>query len=136
MSNEVVLCLGSNVADRRQRLSSAIHHLASRMTIHDCSETVESADVSGLGHDYLNIVARCSSSLSLNDLRALIAEIETSEGRTPQSKATGHMPIDIDVVMYDGQVVSPCDFNSDYFRQAYQLLTKKNKQHVCSPVYQ
>ena len=118
MNSEVVLCLGSNVADRRQRLDGAIHRLASRLTIRDYSEAVESADVSGLGRDYLNIVARCSTSLSLNDLRSLIAEIETIEGRTPQSKTSGSMPIDIDVVMYNGKVVSPCDFHRDYFRQA------------------
>ncbi len=130
MNSEVVLCLGSNVADRRQRLDGAIHRLAALLTIRDYSEAVESADVSGLGHDYLNIVARCSTSLSLNDLRSLIAEIETIEGRTPQSKTSGRMPIDIDVVMYNGKVVSPCDFHRDYFRQAYQLLTLK-PQSLC-----
>ena len=125
MSNEVILCLGTNLPDRRQRLSSAIARLAAHVAVADYSEAVESADVSGLGADYLNVVVRCFTSLSLNELRRLISRIEEAEGRTAQAKLTGCMPIDIDVVMYGGEVVSRCDYQRDYFRQAYQLLTVK-----------
>ena len=125
MSNEVILCLGTNLPDRRQRLSSAIARLAAHVAVADYSEAVESADVSGLGADYLNVVVRCFTSLSLNELCRLISRIEEAEGRTAQAKLTGCMPIDIDVVMYGGEVVSRCDYQRDYFRQAYQLLTVK-----------
>ena len=125
MSNEVILCLGTNLPDRRQRLSSAIARLAAHVAVADYSEAVESADVSGLGADYLNVVVRCFTSLSLNELRRLISRIEEAEGRTAQAKLSGCMPIDIDVVMYGGEVVSRCDYQRDYFRQAYQLLTVK-----------
>ena len=125
MSNEVILCLGTNLPDRRQRLSSAIARLAAHVAVADYSEAVESADVSGLGADYLNVVVRCFTSLSLNELRRLISRIEEAEGRTAQAKLTGCMPIDIDVVMYGGEVVSRCDYQREYFRQAYQLLTVK-----------
>lgn len=125
MSNEVILCLGTNLPDRRQRLSSAIARLAAHVVVADYSEAVESADVSGLGADYLNVVVRCFTSLSLNELRRLIPRIEEAEGRTAQAKLSGCMPIDIDVVMYGGEVVSRCDYQRDYFRQAYQLLTVK-----------
>lgn len=125
MSNEVILCLGTNVPDRQRRLSSAIARLAAHVAVADYSEAVESADVSGVGADYLNVVVRCFTSLSLNRLRELISRIEAEEGRTPQAKTTGCMPIDIDVVMFAGEVVSRCDYQSEYFRQAYQLLTVK-----------
>lgn len=125
MSNEVILCLGTNLPDRRQRLSSAIARLAAHVAVADYSEAVESADVSGLGADYLNVVVRCFTSLSLNELRRLISRIEEAEGRTAQAKLSGCMPIDIDVVMYGGEVVSRCDYQREYFRQAYQLLTVK-----------
>ena len=125
MSNEVILCLGTNLPDRRQRLSSAIARLAAHVAVADYSEAVESADVSGLGADYLNVVVRCFTSLSLNELRRLISRIEEAEGRTAQAKLSGCMPIDIDVVMYGGEVVSRYDYQRDYFRQAYQLLTVK-----------
>ena len=106
MSNEVILCLGTNLPDRRQRLSSAIARLAAHVAVADYSEAVESADVSGLGADYLNVVVRCFTSLSLNELRRLISRIEEAEGRTAQAKLSGCMPIDIDVVIYGGEVVS------------------------------
>ena len=125
MSNEVILCLGTNLPDRRQRLSSAIARLAAHVAVADYSEAVESADVSGLGADYLNVVVRCFTSLSLNELRRLISRIEEAEGRTAQAKLSGCMPIDIDVVIYGGEVVSRCDYQREYFRQAYQLLTVK-----------
>lgn len=125
MSSEVILCLGTNLPDRRQRLSSAIARLAAHVAVADYSEAVESADVSGLGADYLNVVVRCFTSLSLNELRRLISRIEEAEGRTAQAKLSGCMPIDIDVVMYGGEVVSRCDYQREYFRQAYQLLTVK-----------
>ena len=125
MSNEVILCLGTNLPNRRQRLSSAIARLAAHVAVADYSEAVESADVSGLGADYLNVVVRCFTSLSLNELRRLISRIEEAEGRTAQAKLSGCMPIDIDVVMYGGEVVSRYDYQREYFRQAYQLLTVK-----------
>lgn len=125
MSSEVILCLGTNLPDRPQRLSSAIARLAAHVAVADYSEAVESADVSGLGADYLNVVVRCFTSLSLNELRWLISRIEEAEGRTAQAKLSGCMPIDIDVVIYGGEVVSRCDYQRDYFRQAYQLLTVK-----------
>ena len=125
MSSEVILCLGTNLPDRRQRLSTAIARLAAHVAVADYSEAVESADVSGLGADYLNVVVRCFTSLSLNELRRLISRIEEAEGRTAQAKLSGCMPIDIDVVMYGGEVVSRYDYQREYFRQAYQLLTVK-----------
>ena len=127
MSSEVILCLGTNLPERQLRLSSAIARLAAHVAVADYSEAVESADVSGIGADYLNVVVRCFTTLSLNELRELISRIEAAEGRTPQAKLTGCMPIDIDVVMYGGEVVSLGDYQSDFFSQAYQLLTVKQQ---------
>lgn len=116
------LCLGSNVPNRLRRLDGALEALRSLGEILETSEVIESADISGRGAHYFNVVARMSTVYILEQLESRISEIETMLGRRPESKKSGVMPIDIDIVIYDQEIVSQRDYERPYFTVLYQHM--------------
>lgn len=117
MNHLVTLCIGSNCGDRAANIASAIERIGSVAASVWLSPLCESADITGRGPSYLNRVLKCTTALELSDFRDRIATFEAAGGRLPASKASGNMPIDIDIVVWDGEVLSPSDYASDYFRQ-------------------
>ena len=116
-THTAVLLLGSNVTNREAQLSAALDRIDSIGTRRRVSALCTSADVAGLGNDYANITATYTTRMSLHDFCDALAHIERSSGRTASSKYTGVMPLDIDVVIWDGTVVSPDDYSRPYFEK-------------------
>ena len=113
--HSAVLLLGSNVSSRMEMLDRALCQLNSFANLRMAAPVCLSADVSGLGDEYANVTAACTTSLSLQDFCTALAGLERSAGRMPSSKYTGVMPLDIDVVVCDGVIVSPEDYARPYF---------------------
>lgn len=82
----------------------------------------EFPDESGLGDPYLNkviaVVSSCDSASFYNRLKAVEREL----GRKKCSKSAGVMPIDIDIIIIDGQIVDSYQFTREYFRIGYADL--------------
>ncbi len=116
MTHHATICLGSNCNDRRANIDAAIERIAAHCRVETVSEIHESPDVSGRGAPYLNCVVTVQSALDQQGLAALLSQCEAMGGRTPQSRATGIMPIDIDLVIIDGRIVSQHDYESPYFK--------------------
>ena len=72
---------------------------------------------------YHNRVARFTTTLTPADLRTRFKKIETSCGRTPASKSTGLVPLDIDLLQYDDTVLKPEDMNTKYVRKGVRTLS-------------
>lgn len=123
MTHTCYLCLGSNMPPKLRRLDQALNALGDICTVMSTSESIESDDDSGLGQRYLNLVAMCTTTMNLDDMRVAIRDIEASQGRRPDSKERGSMPIDIDIVVFDDIVVSPYDFSRPYFTICYRQLS-------------
>lgn len=68
---------------------------------------------------YHNMVGRLSCDMTMDELGALMKQWEREAGRVPHSKV---VPLDIDVVVFDGQVVRPRDFAQEYFKIGYKAL--------------
>lgn len=117
MTHHVTLCIGSNCGDRAANIACAIERISSVAVSVWLSPLCESADITGRGSSYLNKVLKCATALELSEFRERLAMFEAIGGRLPASKASGNMPIDIDIVVWDGEVLSPSDYASDYFRQ-------------------
>ncbi len=125
MSHRVILSLGSNIDNRRDNIAAALSALAQAgVECGSVSPEVESPDDTGRGNAYINVAADCRTELSLQALKDRISEIERQCGRVPSSKAMGLMPIDIDVVVWDDEVVSRYDFERPYFKECLHRLSK------------
>lgn len=111
--NTAIISLGSNVVGRHEILSRAAAAIV-EMTV----------TISGFYEDstgYLNAVAVVDTELSHDELRSRFKLMEQAEGRTPASKATGLIPLDIDIVIFNGEILRPYDFDQPYFRRGLEM---------------
>ena len=69
---------------------------------------------SGEGKTYLNAVAIGHTSLSAEAIRASLKDFELLSGRTPEVKALGRVPIDLDLLSLGDTVFKPKDLSQSY----------------------
>ncbi len=69
---------------------------------------------SGEGKTYLNAVAVGHTSLTAEAIRASLKDFELRTGRTPEVRALGIVPIDLDLLMLGDNVFKPKDLSQSY----------------------
>ncbi|MGM9842011.1 MAG: 2-amino-4-hydroxy-6-hydroxymethyldihydropteridine diphosphokinase [Candidatus Limisoma sp.] len=122
MMSIYVVSIGSNAVDKSERLAFGFDELRSRLDVVARSEAYVTPALNGRDADYLNAVAVLRADIDLDKLTAMLKHIETLAGRTPQSKMSGVIPLDIDTVIADGKVVRPGDFNQKYFQIGWNQI--------------
>lgn len=120
MIHSAILCLGSNVEPRRERIDSALRLLEDFVKIECTSDVAESDDITGAGEPYLNMAVKCSAALDKLEFQRKIAGAERAGGRIAGLHGVVH--IDIDLVIWDDEVVSPADLFSPYFPPLHRQL--------------
>lgn len=120
--NLTVICLGSNVADRFAIVRKALDILGEWFRITTQSEYYEFDDDSGIGAPYVNVVVGGMPLVDLATLQANIKALETDHGRKDDSKQRGVVPLDIDVVLWHGEVVDEFQFDRPYFQHGFKSL--------------
>lgn len=101
------LGLGSNLGDRRGALERATVVLGKVGRVEAASAIYETRPEGGAAQpDYLNAALRIDTPLSARALLAACLDIERALGRVrPASGAKASRTLDIDVLLYDGQVI-------------------------------
>ena len=119
-----LICLGSNhngvahlksAEQELEKISSGIHW----------GNAVETAaeDTASSG-SYLNRAALMNTTLSKEKLIEKFKKIESRHGRTATGKQQGIVPLDIDLLTYDGEIVKPADLKKSYVQQALQSIVQ------------
>lgn len=104
-ASTVYLCLGSNMGDRQDNLDRAIELLSQRLRLGEVSSIYDTEPIGNTNQPrFLNLVCQVFTRLAPTDLLTLIKGIETKLGRSP-GKTNVPRPIDIDILLYDNQVV-------------------------------
>lgn len=117
-----VLCLGSNIVGREQIISRALIRLENICHIIAASSIYEAPDDSGLGGPYLNVVLVVTPRLPYDDFKSSLKRMETDFGRTSLSKSSGCMPLDVDIILWDGEIVDRYQYSRSYFQRGYHEL--------------
>ena len=99
MNLHTVICIGSNVERKQLNVAEIVAQLATMFEHFRASDIYENADDSGLGNPYANAVCCGDYDGDYDSLAAFAAQREAMYGRTPQSKVSGVMPLDIDIVV-------------------------------------
>lgn len=136
-ANRVVLCVGSNTPGCIGTVDSVAERLCLMMHPHGevlRSEVYTGPSHSGIGADYANCVVEGSLTMTLADLAALCRRMEREAGRTPQSKEQGIMPLDVDIVVWNGEVLRAFDYGSDHFRRGFTTLRVWCRREASAPV--
>ena len=71
---------------------------------------------------YLNQVAICGCEEPLGEVQAALKRMEWEIGRLPTDKASGRMPIDIDLLQWNDEVLKPADLQRCYVKEGLQAI--------------
>lgn len=119
-----LLCLGSNI-DREVRMEAARNVL--RLAFPDIRFGIE-MDTEAIGSGFLspfsNQVALLHTHLSAEEVRFILKQIEQQNGRLPEDKMKGIVKLDIDLLMYDNDILKPKDLEKDFVQEGIQSLDK------------
>lgn len=120
---QFVICLGSNTQCRTEIIHSAIERIAELCRIVSQSAMYEAPDESGLGAPYVNVVLSVVPSLPSETFRNELKGLERAYGRDERSKSIGVMPLDADIIIWDGEIVDPYQYSREYFQIGYREIT-------------
>ena len=119
-----LLCLGSNL-DASTRLSAARSALLPHFPhIRFSEEMVTEAIGSGFLSPFHNQVASLETSLSAEQVRVILKNIEQGQGRLPEDKTQGIVKLDIDLLVYDDGVLKPKDLEREFVKIGLEELEK------------
>lgn len=123
--NKVIVCLGSNW-DKESNLERALRALRPYFVSFRLSDRMYTApiDCPQTG-TFLNQVAVGYTVRSCPELKAAFKQIERLLGRTPESKRDGVIPIDIDLLQWNEEVLKPSDMQRDYVVAGLVCLMEK-----------
>lgn len=116
MTNRAIICIGSNLSPRRRRVADALGWLRDMMPDLRASEIYETPEIHGKGRPYMNMVVSGSTVLDMDEIRRLTKEYEISAGRDMEARQHGDVPVDIDVVVWNGEIIRPGDWRQSFFR--------------------
>ncbi len=116
MMNRAILSLAANTPDKQAQINHAIEELRLLLPTLLVSTAYETEAVGRQPQPpYLNAVVVAETRLDYDTLHAQVKELERQHGRTPQSKAQGAIPLDIDIVAWNGEILRPRDWEQPYF---------------------
>lgn len=114
--------MGSNVEDRMARVAAAMTWIQSILQCTVCSGIYETDDFHPTGRKYCNAVMAGDSALSQDEIDATAGLYELNAGRDEAARRRGDVPIDIDLVIWNGTVLRPRDMEREYFLRGFREL--------------
>lgn len=120
--NRLVLGVGSNSPDKELQIANAIKWIKEKFSNVRLSSIYETQSLNGRDADYINLVVCVDTDKSVGETTELLKKYEAMCGRTPESKFMGIIPIDIDIVVWNGEVLRPKELGYPYFSRGYHEL--------------
>ncbi|MBR5332670.1 MAG: 2-amino-4-hydroxy-6-hydroxymethyldihydropteridine diphosphokinase [Muribaculaceae bacterium] len=120
--NTLVIGIGSNSKDCQQQMACAMEHLATLFYEVKVSSVYETPALNGKDASYLNAVAIAKTDMELSQATSCLKQWEKQCGRTPESKLQGSIPIDLDIVVWNDDVLREKDFSYSFFTKGYKEL--------------
>lgn len=121
--HEYIISLGSNWGDRFAAVELGIRRISAVSVIEAKSSLYETPEIHGKGSPYVNAILKVKSSLDLERLNATFKEIEKAAGRDANSRLSGDVPLDIDIVCRGPKILRPFDFNQTFFKIGFNQIS-------------
>lgn len=124
--HRIIIGIGSNTPDRWERVESALHWL-NEFTMSGKKSTIyhsqpEGKNAANVNYTYANAVFFALTPVSREELEAKLKQYEIDNGRDERMKPFGIVPIDLDLVYYDEELIRPTEMRRDYFRRGYDEI--------------
>ena len=105
--HQVCLLLGSNIQPEHN-LPRAIDFLQNQLTILRISSVWETPPVGSAGPNFLNAALLAQTPLNQKKLKLqIITPLEAEMGRVRSADKNAPRPIDLDIILFDGQILDP-----------------------------
>lgn len=116
--NVAIIGIGSNIRPE-ENIEKALKILAESVTIEKVSSLARTKPI-GISDqpDFVNGAARIGTLLSREELEALLKTTEDRCGRDRTLPRFGPRTIDLDLVVWNGEIVDPDYYNRDFLRSA------------------
>jgi GTP cyclohydrolase IV len=113
--HDIFIGIGSNLGDRQGNILAALQRLRARAQIAAVSSFYESEAAHGAdGPAYLNIAAALRTELDVEAFKRFARDVELAVGRARSTRRLAARPIDVDILVYDGEIVQPHLDNRPY----------------------
>lgn len=120
--NTCILCIGSNY-ERNIHIADARSELAKHFTGIRFGEEMETEAV---GKEFLspfsNQLAILETDFSLKEIRDILKEIERKNGRLPSDKTQGIVKLDIDILIFNQDVLKKEDLQRKYIQEGLKNI--------------
>jgi 2-amino-4-hydroxy-6-hydroxymethyldihydropteridine diphosphokinase len=132
--NEVFLCLGSNI-NPEANILQALRYLKKEFILLEVSNTWKTKPVGLDSADFLNTAVRIQTTLDQFELKEKnLCHIEEVLGRVRQKNKYAPRTIDIDIVLFNGQVIDENLFRLDYLILPFSELIPVLKNQDGKPL--
>ena len=135
--NQVVISVGSNTEDKIANVTGILDFVRENFGGVRCSSVYETPCYTGKGNDYANAVVIFSNTKNrtLQELETQFKQLEESYGRTHGENRHIVVPLDIDIIIFENQILRSKDFERYYFTQGYEELMTPAKINIADYVY-
>ena len=120
----VVLGIGSNCGDRELLVRRAIDWLKGVLIQSECSSIYETPCAMKCGKPYMNAVMKGFFSGDGFQLEEMLKDKEREMGRDASCRERGDVPVDMDIVILDGEVVKEWDYRQKFFTIGYSEIAR------------
>lgn len=120
---KVTVSVGSNCGDREALVKKAVDWLSQELLQVKKSSVYETPCAKNTGKPYINCVVEGFFQGIGFDLDNLLKDKEMEMGRHAGCRQRGDVPIDMDIVIMDGDVVKPWDYRQKFFQIGYQEIS-------------
>lgn len=113
--NKAIVGIGSNIVDAKARVEECCRNLSKISSEAKFSSIYETEAVGSLPQpNYHNCVGVLYTSQTFEELKHKFKEMERKAGRLPEHKAEGKVIIDIDIVVWNNEIIKPTDLARTY----------------------
>jgi 2-amino-4-hydroxy-6-hydroxymethyldihydropteridine diphosphokinase len=122
--HKVVIAIGSNI-DAEENIPAAINLLAEKAVIIKQASMLKTAPI-GITNQpvFTNSAVLVETHLPQSELNQLLKQIENQLGRDRTAPKFGPRKIDLDILMFNDEIVDPDYFSRDFLRQlASELIS-------------
>lgn len=124
MLSTALISLGANTPDKNERLAEIIVAIAQTAHIEAQTPVYETpAEGSIAAAPYANALLQITTDTDYNTLHDTFKSWEQAAGRTKESKLQGIIPLDIDIISWNGVVLKERDMQFAYMQRGLQLLS-------------
>jgi len=126
--NRAVVSIGSNI-DPRENVRKALAILGERFSVEAVSKFTFTAPVGFLDQpDFLNGAVLLATDLSCEELKGALKGIEKEMGRVNSANKFGPRVIDLDIVVWNGEVTDEDCYSREFLRDAVEEVIEGKKR--------